>query len=107
VAAAAPPEILPGAEPTFSGFVQPILQARCLACHSASTPLGGWDASSYETVSRTGENAPVTDAGDVESSLLARLIQGLDGKSMPPGGSLPLDEIQIIVDWIAAGAKNN
>jgi mono/diheme cytochrome c family protein len=96
-----------GAEPTFSGAVLPILAARCQACHNASTKLGGWDASSYDSVRGTGENGPVVVPGDVQNSLLAQLLQGTGGRSMPPGGALPSEEIQTILNWIEAGAKND
>ncbi len=101
------PAIPSGATPTFSASIQPILQARCQACHNSSTSLGGWDASSYEAIMSTGENAPVIRAGDVENSTLSQLIQGIGGKTMPPGGALPPTEIQAILDWISAGSANN
>jgi mono/diheme cytochrome c family protein len=92
---------------TFSGQVLPILQAKCQICHNASTTLGGWDASSYESVTTTGENGPVVIAGDAKNSILARRIQGINTGVMPPSGSLPQEEIQAILDWITAGAKDN
>jgi hypothetical protein len=55
----------------------------------------------------SGENAPVVVAGDVPKSLMAQLLQGTNGKFMPPLGALPQEEIQSILDWIAAGAKND
>lgn len=98
------------ATPTASGFsgqVLPILQAKCQMCHNSGTKLGGWDASSYESVMTSGDNGPVVVAGDAQNSLLARRIQGMNASIMPPSGSLPQDEIQIILDWIVAGANNN
>jgi hypothetical protein len=54
----------------------------------------------------TGDHAPAIIPGDAESSLLA--IKLLDkqtfGTIMPPGSKLPEAEIQLILDWIAAGA---
>jgi mono/diheme cytochrome c family protein len=96
-----------GTPGSFSEQVLPILQAKCAMCHNANTTLGGWDASSYELVTTTGNNGPVVVAGDVENSLLAQLLQGANGKFMPPTGALPQEEIQAILDWIAAGAKND
>ena len=92
---------------TFSGQVLPILQTKCQVCHSTSTTLGGWDASSYESVMTSGDRSPVVIPGDVENSLLAQLLQGTNGKFMPPLGALPQEEIQAILNWIAAGAKND
>jgi mono/diheme cytochrome c family protein len=94
-------------EISFSGQVMPILMAKCQMCHNSATTLGGWDASSYDSVMTTGEHGPVVIAGDSANSLLAQLLQGSGGKIMPPSGALPQDQIQTILDWIQAGASNN
>ncbi|HEY6073052.1 MAG TPA: c-type cytochrome, partial [Anaerolineales bacterium] len=97
----------PSGPVTFSGQVLPIFQAKCEGCHNSSTKLGGWDASSYDSVMTTGDNGPVLTAGDLKQGLLAQFLLGTDGKFMPPSGSLPQGEILTILDWIAAGANNN
>ena len=68
--------------------------------------MGGWDASSYQSVMTSGQNSPVVIPGDVDNSLLAQKLLGTqsEGNGMPPQGKLPDDEIQTILDWIAAGA---
>lgn len=63
--------------------------------------------SSYESVMTSGENGPVVVAGDAKNSLLAQLLQGIGGKTMPPAGGMSQQDIQTILDWIAAGANNN
>ena len=97
----------PAAEASFSGQVMPILQAQCQACHGASIKLGGWDIASYDSIMTSGENSPVIIPGDAENSLLAQLIHGTGGKAMPPQGGMSPQDIQAILDWIAAGARNN
>jgi mono/diheme cytochrome c family protein len=96
------PSPVPGAV-SFSQDVLPIFEAKCSMCHGA---LGGWDASSYQAVMTTGDNAPAVIAGDPENSLLAQKLLGTqtEGTIMPPAGKLSDAEIQIILDWIAAGA---
>ena len=81
----------------------PIFEEKCAMCHGK---LGGWDASSYQSVMTSGNNGPVVIPGDVKNSLLAQKLLGTqeEGNSMPPGGKLPDDVIQVILDWIAAGA---
>ena len=54
----------------------------------------------------SGNHGPAVIPGEVENSLLAQRIQGI-GNLMPPSGSLPEQEIQVILDWIAAGAEND
>lgn len=92
--------------PSFSQDVLPIFKENCALCHGTSA---GWDASSYETVMNTGNNAPVVIPGDVEASLLAQKISGTQtqGSVMPPVGKMAEDKIQTILDWIAAGAPDN
>lgn len=96
----------PAGPPSFRQEVFPILQERCGACHGT---LGGWDASTYERVVRSGDNGPAVIPGDAEGSLLAQRLLGTQpaGTLMPPSGALAGEEIQIILDWIAAGAPNN
>jgi mono/diheme cytochrome c family protein len=96
----------PSSAVSFAADVAPILQAKCAVCHGT---LGGWDASSYESVMTTGDNAPVVLPGDVDGSLLAQKILGrqTQGTVMPPAGLILENQIQIILDWIAAGALDN
>ena len=48
-------------------------------------------------------------ANDPDNSLLMQKLQGQQtcGSAMPPGGMLKPDELQLVHDWIAAGAKND
>ncbi|MBI2976954.1 MAG: c-type cytochrome [Chloroflexi bacterium] len=94
---------------TFSGSVLPLLQEKCTVCHATGIKLGGWDGSSYEAFMTTGENGPVVVPGDVGASLLAQKLLGTQtqGKVMPPSGKMTAANIQLITDWIAAGAPDN
>jgi mono/diheme cytochrome c family protein len=96
---------IPGAI-SFSADVMPIFEGECVICHGN---LGGWDASSYVNVLGTGDHAPVIVPGDPENSFLAQKMVGTQiiGDIMPPGGLLSEDEIQVILDWIEAGALDN
>ncbi len=92
--------------PSFSSDVLPILVEKCAACHGIQ---GGWDATSYEAVVRTGDHAPVVIPGDADGSLLAQKMLGTqtEGAIMPPAGRLPDAQLQIILNWITEGAQNN
>ena len=100
------PTAIPSGSPSFRNDVFPILQARCGACHGT---LGSWDASTYDRVINSGDNGPAVVAGDTDASLLAQKLLGTQpqGSLMPPGGALPAEEIQAILDWIAAGAQDD
>jgi mono/diheme cytochrome c family protein len=96
----------PPSEVSFSADVMPIFEADCISCHGS---FGGWDASSYDSVMETGNNAPVVIPGDAENSLLVQKMLGQQsiGSYMPPAGLLPIDEIQVVIDWIDQGALDN
>ncbi len=85
---------------TWTEHVRPILQASCGGCHGSS---GGWDASTYDSTVNSGNGGPAVVAGDADSSSLAQRLLG-NGALMPPAGALPDADIQLIIDWINAGA---
>jgi mono/diheme cytochrome c family protein len=104
--------VLGGATPappsvSFSEQVSPLLQAKCQACHNSGTALGGWDSTSFEAVTTTGNSGSVVILGDITNSILAQRVTGTQGALMPPAGKMSDAEIQIILDWIAAGAPEN
>jgi mono/diheme cytochrome c family protein len=92
--------------PSFTNDVLRIFVAECALCHGT---LGGWDASNYEAVMNSGDNAPVVIPGEAEGSLLGQKIIGThtEGTIMPPSGKMPVADITSILDWIAAGAPDN
>jgi hypothetical protein len=57
----------------------------------------------------SGSHAPVVIPGDSQGSLLAQKILGTqtEGGIMPPSGRMADDLVQMILDWIAAGAPDN
>ena len=105
----------PGATPgaggagtvSFKEQVAPIFQAKCSMCHSTSTTFGGWDSSTYKSVTTTGYKSGEVVAGDPDKSRLVQLIMQTNGVLMPPTGKLSDAEIQTIRDWIKAGALDN
>jgi mono/diheme cytochrome c family protein len=96
----------PDGEVSFSADVLPILESKCNMCHGT---LGGWDGTTYRSVMDSGDNAPAVIPGDPEGSLLGQKILGdqAQGTVMPPGGKMDPAVIQMILDWIAAGALDN
>jgi len=99
----------PGAPPSFSIQVMPILKDNCSVCHSEGAKAGGWSADTYQDVVTSGDNGPAVKSGDAANSLLAQKMLGTqsEGGIMPPGGMLPQETLQIITDWINAGAPDN
>lgn len=100
------PEDQVGGPPSFSRDVAPIFDRACASCHGE---LGGWDASTYQLVIESGDHAPVIIPGDPENSLLVQKMKGTQsiGGIMPPGGLLSDREIELVEEWVRAGAPDN
>jgi mono/diheme cytochrome c family protein len=88
---------------SYSGRVQEIFESNCRNCHKPQRSRGGWDGTTYEAAMTSGDNGPVVLPGNAKDSILARSILGQDSL-MPPLEPLPQSDIQVILDWIAAGA---
>ena len=86
----------------YRADVQPIFNARCIACHDGTQ---GFDLTDYESVMGGSNRGPVIIPGDPAGS---RLIQYVSRGYMPYGGPpLTQAQIQTLVNWVAAGAPNN
>lgn len=59
----------------------------------------------YETLQKGGEHGAIVIAGDAKESELVEEI--VKGKMPPDGPPLEASEIQLIIDWINNGAKEN
>jgi mono/diheme cytochrome c family protein len=94
--------------PSFALNILPLFDSRCNICHEQDGD-GGWDGTSYEGVMNSGDNAPVIIPGDIDNSLLALKLLNLqtEGDKMPPKRDLTDEQIQLVLDWISAGAPNN
>ena len=59
----------------------------------------------YESLMKGSQNGPVIIPGSARESLLAQKIS--KGQMPKRGPKLTSEQIQIIIDWINAGAQNN
>ena len=86
-------------EVSFEQNLLPILTARCAfaGCHVAGGP-DGIDLSTYQAFIRGGEDGPVFEPGNPQSSdIIEEIVSG----RMPPWGPRLSDaEIQLFTDWI-------
>lgn len=90
---------------SFANDVMPILQSRCFNCHGGDEIKEGLSFASYDTLMAGSSNGPVIDPGNPTNSLLIQLIQ--QGKMPKRGPKLTPAQLQILIDWILAGAPNN
>ena len=90
---------------SFANDVFPILDSRCVNCHGGQRVEAGLLMRTYDEIMAGSENGLVILPGDVEGSLLVELIVS---QEMPKRGpKLTPPQVQLISDWIAAGAPNN
>ena len=98
-------------EPVTYLHVAPIFAARCAKCHTENglkgPPPEGYRLTSYEAALTGSERARIIP-GSPKASELVRRIRGEARPRMPFDGPPYLDseEIRLIEDWIAQGARN-
>ena len=103
-AAGLPP---PAAHPVeFVRDVEPLLQARCHACHGPSLQMQGLRLDRGGDALRGSYAGPVIVPGESAGSKLILMVAGLvEGKPMPPEGDrLSQAEIGLLRAWIDRGA---
>ena len=94
------PQALPtGGALTYNDTIGPLLRARCGSCHGENG-INGLNLSTYLTALQGSENGAVINPGDVQSSLLVQKQSG----AQPHFGQLTPEELQLVIDWINAGA---
>jgi len=95
----------PAATVSFTNDVMPIIQSRCVKCHGGDRIEEGLLMRTYEEIMAGSENGPVIMPGDAVNSKLVELITS---QKMPKRGpKLTPPQVQLITDWVAAGAPNN
>lgn len=83
---------------SFAAIVKPIIDLKCVGCHSGNPPSGGIDLSTYNGVKAIADNGSLTGSISWETAY----------ENMPRNGDqLPDCEIDQIKSWVDAGALNN
>ena len=98
-----------GAEVDFDRDVRPILSARCFSCHGPdeAARAGGLRLDERDGAVAARDNGRAIAPGDPAASVLTERVRTDDpARRMPLGGDrLPEAEIQLLEDWISAGAE--
>ena len=92
-------------EVSYVRDVQPILESRCGNCHFGEFTSADLHMDRYESLMTGSESGPVILAGDARKSLLVKKIS--TGAMPKRGPKLTPAQIQVISDWIDAGAQDN
>ncbi|HAC91099.1 MAG TPA: hypothetical protein DCF63_10790 [Planctomycetaceae bacterium] len=93
----------------FGRDLAPVFAKNCLACHNEKKPEGGLNLETYGSLIKGGDSGRAVEAGNPQAGqLLARIVD--NDAPMPPDDNavgakrLTEAEVNLIRDWIAAGA---
>lgn len=84
-------------DPTYDANIGPLFAAKCTACHG-ETASAGLNLSTYADTVKGGDNGVVIVAGDSASSELVRVQSG------EHFATFSADELELVIQWIDAGA---
>ena len=94
-----------GPKITYEEHVRPILREHCFACHNQGKATNDLALDSYDRVRKGGASGEVVTPGDPDGSYLYALVTHKDEPHMPPKvDKLPTAKLEIVRQWIAAGA---
>jgi len=101
--------VIPSSNVSYSKYIQPVLNLKCVNCHGVSETDGGVNLTTW---ANTTANSNVVFPGYPDNSSLVNVIQGRAGfPPMPPLGSpyaaMNANQVQGVRTWIKEGAKNN
>jgi WD40 repeat protein len=83
----------------------PLFRNSCLGCHNPDKKKGGLDLTSWQAAMAGGSDGAVINPGDADGSMLYRVVTHEDEPAMPPkADKLPQAQLDIIKQWILAGA---
>jgi hypothetical protein len=94
-----------GTSVSFANDVMPIFNNTCIKCHGVEDVKAGLDMRTYDALMAGSFKGPDVVAGSADQSMLIRLI--LNGKMPKRATKLTTEQIQIITNWVNAGALNN
>ncbi len=91
----------------FENEVRPLLQERCIECHSAEKQKGGLRLDSRSGWQQGGDTGPALVPGKPEESLLLKAVKyTLPDLHMPPKERLKPHQVAVLEKWIASGAPD-
>ncbi|MEC8043511.1 MAG: PSD1 and planctomycete cytochrome C domain-containing protein [Verrucomicrobiota bacterium] len=97
-----------GSPINFKEDIFPILQDYCMDCHGPDKQKSGFRVDRRVHLLKGGDTGlPAVVPGDSEASYIIEVIKSSDPEiGMPPkGGKLFEDEVELLEQWIAAGAN--
>ena len=89
----------------FREQIAPILEKRCVSCHSAKVAKGGLSLDSRAALFKGGDGGPPVEPGRPDESLLIEKIQGTKPEMPKSGDPLVKPEVDVLRRWITEGAR--
>jgi hypothetical protein len=90
---------------SFSKDIAPLLQGSCVSCHGGEKTSKNLDLKTYASLMTGSQNGAVIVASDAANS---KMVQKIQSGSMPKrGAKWTAAQLQLLVDWVNAGAQNN
>src|ERR1035441_3118897 len=95
--------------PTYDDDIKPLIQRRCLPCHSSSEMRASLNLETFQGVMKGGGSGDVVKPGRVSASMLYKVLAREEGvPQMPLGGPKLSDaDINKVRDWIQGGLLEN
>lgn len=95
--------------PNYDDDIKPLIQRRCLPCHSSSEMRASLNLETYQGVMKGGGSGDVVHPGRANSSMLYKVLAREEGVPQMPLGQakLPDSEINKVRDWIQGGLLEN
>ena len=95
------------AVPDYQNDIAPILRQYCAGCHNNDEPEAEFSVETFANLMKGGESKVAIKPGNPNSSYLIQTITGQKKPYMPPRKEpqLSQQQIQLLKDWIKAGAK--
>ena len=92
---------------TYDDSVFALFQQSCLNCHNPDKAKGGLDLSSFGAALKGSSGGKIVEAGDLNSPLIAAVLQTGEKKMPPEGDKLSSEQIGILKRWIEGGLLEN
>jgi hypothetical protein len=100
---------------SYRNGVAPILQSRCVQCHTAPDGSGykatGLELDTYDALMQGTFYGPVIIVGDSGRSILNMLVEGRAGKAQSmlhqEGDVLTEHQLKLLSEWVIQGALDN
>lgn len=97
------------APPNYDDDIKPLVQRRCLPCHSSSEMRASLNLETFQGVMKGGGSGDVVKPGRASASMLYKVLAHEEGVPQMPLGKakLPDAEIAKVRDWIQGGLLEN